>query len=132
MSDRPVNLGPIRNITVSGRIASGATTLGKGLSERLNWRMLDGGKLFRKIAEDLGYSITDTGKRPDHFDIEYENRVKFMLKNESHHIVQSHLAGFDADRIEGVFKIIVVCEDEHGNDKIDIRIDRLINRDNIS
>ena len=55
-----------------------------------------------------------------------------MLKEEEHHIIQSHLAGFDAQGIEGVFKILVVCEDEEGNDKVDIRIDRLINRDGVS
>jgi len=128
----PVDLGSIKNITVSGRIGSGATTLGLKLSEKLHWKMLDGGKLFRKIADDLGYSITDTSKRPDHFDIEYENRIKEMLRNEKYHIVQSHLAGFDAERINGVFKILVVCEDNEGNDKTDIRIDRLVNRDKIS
>ena len=71
-------------------------------------------------------------KRPDHFDIEYEEKVKNMLKNESHHIIQSHLAGFDAQGIEEVFKILIICEDSEGNDKPDIRIDRLVNRDKIS
>lgn len=119
----------IRNITVSGRIASGATTLAKSLSEKLGWDVLDGGKLFRKINADLGMTITQSNDRPDHFDLEYEERIKKMLKEESHHIIQSHLAGFDAQGIAGIFKILVICEDNDGNDKTEIRIDRLVNRD---
>lgn len=122
----------IQNITISGRIGSGATTLATKLAEELGWTVLDGGKLFRKINAELGMSITDSNARPDHFDLEYEERVKKMLRDEKNNIIQSHLAGYDAQGIDGVFKILVVCEDEEGNDKKDIRIDRLVNRDNVS
>lgn len=124
----PVNLGEIRNITVSGRIGSGATTLAKHIAQRLNWDVMDGGKIFRQITNDHGFAQ----ERDDKFDLEYEEKIKNILKNESHHIIQSHLAGFDAQEIEGVFKIFVVCEDETGEDKASVRIDRLVNRDGIS
>lgn len=127
--DSATDILGIRNITVSGRIGSGATTLAKKLSEKLGWDVLDGGKLFRKINADLGMSITASNSRPDHFDLEYEEKVQKMLKDESHHIIQSHLAGFDAQNIPGIFKILVLCEDLQGNDKTEIRIDRLVNRD---
>ncbi len=127
-----VDLPNIRNITVSGRIGSGSTTLASHVADTLGWNMLDGGKLFRKINDELGMSITQSNNRPDHFDISYEERIKKMLREESKHVIQSHLAGFDAQGIEGVFKILVVCEDEEGNDKTDIRIDRLVNRDSVS
>lgn len=129
---QPVDLTGIRNITVSGRIGSGATTLAVKLGEALSWDVLDGGKLFREINQELGMSITESNSRPDHFDLEYEERVKRMLRTEDHIIIQSHLAGFDAQGIEGVFKILVICEDEHGEDKKEIRIDRLVNRDGVS
>ena len=124
-----IQLSGIRNITVSGRIGAGATTLAKNLAGVLGWDILDGGKLMRKIQADLGAAVEEALKRPDHFDIEYEESVKKMLKDESHHIIQSHLAGFDAQGIPQVFKILVVCEDEEGNDKKEVRIDRLVNRD---
>lgn len=122
----------IRNITVSGKIGAGATSLAKGLSKVLGWNFLEGGDLFEKIHKELKLSQAMVNSRPDHFDIEYEKKVKSMLANENHHVIQSHLAGFDAQGIDGVFKILVICEDSHGNDKEDIRIDRLINRDKIS
>jgi cytidylate kinase len=128
----PKDIVGVRNITVSGRIGSGATTLAHGIADHFGWDILDGGKILRKVQAELGASVEQTSKRPDHFDLEYEEKIKQMLRNESHHVVQSHLAGFDAQGIAEVFKIFVVCEDREGNDKIDVRIDRLVNRDGIS
>lgn len=130
--NKPKNIQGIRNITISGRIGSGATTLATKLAAYLGWGMLDGGKLFRKINTDLGMTITDSNKRPDHFDLEYEKRIKKILMEEKYNIIQSHLAGFDAQNIKGVFKILVITEDQNGQDKTDVRIDRLLNRDNMS
>lgn len=130
--NNPKILSNINNITVSGRIASGATTLAKSLSEKLRWDFLDGGKLMRKITAELGLKLNEQDKRPDHFDLEYEDYIKNILRKEKHHIIQSHLAGFDAQGIDGVFKILVVCEDKEGQDRMDMRIDRLVNRDGIS
>lgn len=127
-----VDLPNIRNITVSGRIGSGATTLAAGLAEKLGWEMLDGGKLFRKFTKEMGASIIESSKRPDHLDLDYEEKIKTMLREKNHQIIQSHLAGFDAQGIDGVFKILVVCEDPQGHDKTEIRIDRLVNRDKVS
>ncbi len=127
-----IQVSNIRNITVSGKIGAGATSLAKGLSKTLGWDFLEGGDLFEKIHKELKISQAMVNSRPDHFDIEYEKKVKNMLKNENHHIIQSHLAGFDAQGIDGIFKILVICEDSHGKDKEEIRIDRLINRDKIS
>lgn len=128
----PVDLKDIKNITVSGRIGSGATTLAKRLSEELGWEMLEGGSIMRRIQAEVGADVTETNKRPDHYDLEYEEMVKKILKDEEHRIIQSHLAGFDAQGFDGVFKIFVACEDENGNDKKEIRIDRLVNRDKVS
>lgn len=122
----------IRNITISGRIGTGATTLAKKLAENLGWDMVEGGQIMRRIQKEIGASVSETNKRPDHFDLEYEEMVKKILKEEEKRIIQSHLAGYDAQGIEGVFKILLVCEDENGKDKEEVRIDRLVNRDKIS
>lgn len=122
----------IRNITVSGRIASGTTTLAKGLSEALGWELFEGGSLFEKYHHDLGVSETDANLRPDELDLQFEEKIKKMLEEKSEIIIQSHLAGFDAQGINGVFKILVVCEDKDGKDKTEIRVDRLVNRKGIS
>jgi CMP/dCMP kinase len=119
----------IKNITISGRIASGTTTLAKGISQALGWDLLEGGELFQKIHDEiLKMSEVDVHKRPDSFDLEYEEKIKSMLKTQTNQIIQSHLAGYDAQGIPGVFKILVTCENLNGEDMQDIRIDRLVNR----
>ena len=125
-----VQLPNIRNITVSGRIGSGTTTLAKGLSQVLGWTLLEGGTLFEKIHKEIlnDASELEVNNRPDKFDLEYEEKIKKMLREKNHQIIQSHLAGFDAQGIDEVFKILVVCEDSDGKDKQEIRIDRLVNR----
>lgn len=128
----PIELSDIRNITVSGRIGSGQTTLATKLAETLSWKLFEGGALFEKIHNELEVDEENVSARPDSFDLEYEERIKKMLKDKDHQIIQSHLAGFDAKGIEGVFKILIVCEDTQGNDKSEIRIDRLVNRRKIS
>lgn len=127
-----IEIPGVRNIAVSGRIGSGATTLATTLAEVLGWEVLDGGKLFRKIASDMGISITQSNSRPDHFDTEYEDMVRRQLREKDHQIIQSHLAGYDAQGIDGIYKILVVVEDNLGHDKPEIRIDRLVNRDGVS
>lgn len=126
------NLDGIKNITISGRIGTGKTSLALRLGNELHWSVLDGGKIFRKLTHEMGEHITQTNKRPDKFDIAYEEMIKKMLREEKNHIIQSHLSGFDAQGIDGAFKILVICKDEHGSDKTDIRIDRLMNRDSLS
>ena len=129
---KPAILPGIRNITVSGRIGTGKTTLAENLGEILGWKVIDGGKVFRKLTKEMGHHIKDTQKRPDSFDLLYEEKIKKLLKEEKNHIIQSHLAGFDAQGIEGVYKILVVCKNKEGKDKTSVRIDRLMNRDNIN
>lgn len=126
-----IDLPNIDNITVSGRIGSGTTTLAKGLAKSLGWKVLEGGALFEKFHQELELNELEVNARPDSFDFAYEEKIKKILRVEKHRIIQSHLAGFDAQGIAGVFKILIVCEDQSGADKSEIRIDRLVNRRNI-
>ncbi len=126
----PIDLPDIRNITISGRIASGATTLAKHLSETLGWRHLEGGDIFwERVRSKLGLHVKDTDRRPDEEDKIFDEELKKMLREESHLILETKLAGFNAQGIPGVFKILVECVDEKGEDHMDIRIDRLANRE---
>lgn len=129
---KPYLFSQFRNITISGRIGTGQSTLARQLAETLGWEMLDGGKLFRAFMQEMGESVVNSGARPDSFDLEYEERVKKMLREKSQQVIQSHLAGFDAQGISGVFKVLLVCKDSKGNDKKEVRIDRLVNRDGVS
>ncbi|MDP2638408.1 MAG: hypothetical protein Q8P26_05090 [Candidatus Levybacteria bacterium] len=133
MKKEPINLPNIRIITVSGRIASGSTTLGHKLANILGWRHIEGGEVFwESVRTKMGLDEKDTDKRPDKEDEDFDASLRRILENGKDIILETKLAGFNAQGIEGVFKVAVVCEDENGQDKTDIRIDRLINREKIS
>ena len=80
----------------------------------------------------MGLEAKDTNLRPDKEDEDFDASLKKILHDGKDIILETKLAGFNAQEIKGVFKIGVVCEDEEGNDKTEIRIDRLINREKIS
>jgi CMP/dCMP kinase len=129
----PVEIPGIRIITVSGRIASGATTLGHRLAEILGWHHVEGGEVFwEAVRTKMGLGEKDTDLRPDKEDEDFDTSLKKILTDGKNLILETKLAAFNAQGISGIFKIAIICEDEEGNDKADIRIDRLINREKIS
>ena len=109
VKNKPVELPGIKNITISGRIGTGKSTLAKRLAQYLGWDVLGGGEIIRRFTKEQGLHIRDTRKRPDDFDILLEERIKKTLSTQKNHIVEGHLAAFDAQGIDGVFKILVVC-----------------------
>lgn len=115
-----------RNITISGRAANGATTLSKALAGQLGWKLINGGEMYREHAKEKGIPLENTTSSADHYHRQLDNFIKEKLKKETNLIVESWLAGFDAQGIPGVFKIFVTCSDES------VRIDRLVNRDNMT
>ena len=132
--NKPINLEGIRIITISGRIAAGSTTLAKKLSETLGWRHVEGGEIIWKTSEieKIGAGAKDTDKRPDNKDCKFDAYIKKLLKNDQHLVIETKLAGFNAQGIDGVFKILVISSDEHGKDQAGVRIDRLVNREHMS
>ena len=130
--EEPITIPNIRIITVSGRIASGSTTLAKHIARELGWRHIEGGEIFwEAVRSKLGLHTKDTNLRPDEEDLLFEKKQTEILKNEEFVVLESKMAGFCAQGIEDVFKIAVVCEDE-GKDQPKIRIDRLVNREELS
>ena len=124
----------IRNITVSGRIASGQTTLAKGLSKILQWQFWEGGALTEEYYAKIlkSFDEVDVDARPDEHEKWMDDLIKQMLREKNQQVINSNLAGFDAQGIPQVFKILTVCEDKNGNDQQNIRIDRLVNRKGVT
>lgn len=130
--DNPVEIANVRIITVSGRIASGATTLARKLSEKLHWKHMEGGEIFwEAVRQKMGLDAKDTNLRPDQEDKLFDTQLKDILHREKNIVLETKLAGFNAQGIEDIFKILVLCEDLHGQDQAQIRIDRLVNRETL-
>lgn len=125
MDKNPVELS-CRAITVSGHVASGATTLSKSLAGVLNWELYNGGEMYRQYAKEIGIPLERTDLSSDEYHLKLDAYIKNKLKTEKNIIVESWLSGFDAQGIEGVFKIFVECSD------LSLRIDRLVNREKMT
>lgn len=133
MKNNPVQIPGIRIITISGRIACGSTTLANRIAEILGWRHIEGGEVFwEALRAKMGVSDKDTHLRPDNEDQDFDASLKQILKEGENIVLETKLAGFNAQGIDGVFKIAVICENEEGKDQTEIRIDRLVNREKIS
>ncbi len=129
----PKSLNGIRIIAISGRIASGSTTLANQIAEELEWKHMEGGEIFwEAVRNKMNLSPKDTHLRPDGEDVLFDEQLKKILREEKNIVLETKLAGFNAQGVEGIYKILVVCEDEQHNDQTQVRIDRLVNRENIS
>jgi cytidylate kinase len=126
----PVDIKGIKNITISGRIAAGSTSLANKLSEVLGWEHIEGGDIFWEVVRKrMGLEPKDTKLRPDKDDEDFDASLKKLLREKEHIVLETKLAGFNAQGIEEIYKILVICEDDKGQDQTQIRIDRLINRE---
>lgn len=117
-----------KNITLSGKIAVGTTTLAKNLIEILGWKYVNAGELQRQWDREHGVDTIKQGAtaRPDNHERSVEEMTKRILENETHYICEAWLSGFVAQGIPGVLKVLLICSDEA------IRIDRVANRDNLT
>ncbi len=124
--DKPFRTVKFKNVTISGRVASGATTLSKALADKIGWKLVNGGEIYREYAKKNGIPLERTGLSSDKYHLELDEFIKNKLRSENHLIIESWLSGFDAQGIDGVFKIFVVCSDDS------VRIDRIVNRDQLT
>ena len=129
----PITFPNTRIITVSGRIGAGSTSLAKNLARELGWKRLEGGDIFwEAIRKRMNVSNKDTKLRSDEEDVLFDEKQKHILQNEQQLVLESKLAGFCAQGMKDVFKVLVLCADVNGEDQPEIRIDRLVNRENVS
>ncbi len=116
----------IRNITISGRVASGSTTLSRALAEKIGWKLWNGGEIYRQYAKENKIPLEKTNLSSDKYHLELDMYIKEKLKKENQIIMESWLSGFDAKGIDGIFKIFTSCSNDA------VRIERLINREKMT
>lgn len=116
------------NITVSGKIAVGTTTLAKSVSSLLGWKHINAGFIQREYdrQHNIHENMQGAASRSDAHENEVDAMTRSMLEKEKHIVYEAWLSGFMARGIPGVFKVLLVCSQEA------VRIDRVVNRENIS
>ena len=117
-----------RNITISGKFATGTTTLSKNLAAALKWKHVNVGEMQRRYDREHGRNENLQGAidRPDEHERQMDEMTKKVLKEENKLIYEAWLAGFMAKDIPGILKVLITCSDEA------VLIDRVVNRDNVS
>lgn len=117
-----------RIVTISGKVATGTSTLSKNLTHALGWRYVNVGEIQREYdrTHQIAENKQGADSRPDNHEKEIDDMTKKMLQTENNIIYEAWLAGFMAQGIAGVLKVLVICTHD------DVRIDRVVNRDNVT
>lgn len=123
------------SIAISGRPGAGRSTLLRNLKpfvKPLGWETFSGGDWARKFAIESGrhdakdithHKATDYG---DEVDLHIDVTMREKLANPLNHVaVESWIAGWNMRGLKHVLKVLLMCDDA-------LRIDRIVNRDNIT
>lgn len=123
------------SIAISGRPGAGRSTLLKNLKpilEPLGWETFSGGDWSRKYAienhthkadDKTHHLATDYGDEIDH---QIDAAMREKLSDPATHVaVESWIAGWNMRGLPHVLKVLLMCDDA-------LRIDRIVNRDNLT
>ncbi len=99
-----------RVITISGDIATGTSTLATGLAKELGWERFNSGDFFRAWMPAHGFTLEQADKVPPEIDKQIDYGVQDQIKTATHKIFESRLAGWLAQDIEGVFKVLCLAD----------------------
>ncbi len=123
------------SIAISGRPGAGRSTLLKNLQpivSVMGWETFSGGDWARQFAIESGkhkvgdpthHKATDYGEDVDH-QIDLALRKKLSDPN-THVAVESWIAGWNMRGLKHVMKVLLMCDDS-------LRVDRVVNRDNLT
>jgi len=117
-----------KNITVSGKVAVGTTTLSRNLQSVLGWKHINAGFIQREYdrLHNIHENMQGAASRSDEHEKSIEAMTKKMLTEEENLIYEAWLSGFVAKEIPGVMKVLLYCSHD------EVRIDRVMNRENVS
>ena len=126
-----------KNVTISGLPGCGSTTLLRLLRETeslqlAGWKGFSGGEFMRAYAVEQGLFDANSGHHHaatvynDDFDRQVDMDMRHKLKKEKNWILESWLSGFLGQQVSGTVKVLMQCSDDS------VRVDRIINRDNVS
>src|SRR3989338_7736190 len=94
-----------KNIAISGRVASGATTLFNQLRVKLTplgWKFFSGGEFMREYAIKHNFISSEDSRHhkatvySDEFDREVDGMMKKRLSEKKNLVIEADLAGFNA------------------------------------
>lgn len=112
-------------VTIFGLAGTGTSTVGKMLAEKLQYKFISSGDIFRKKAKDSGITLPELHERiknDPEFDKRVDEEIKKFGKENNNFVVESRLAWYF---IPDSVKVKLDCGFE-------VRTKRLAERDNLS
>ena len=115
-------------ITISGKVAVGTSTLAGNLKDSLGWKYINAGAVQREYDRKNDRNANKLGatNRSDEHERQIDEQTRAMLRAEKNIIYEGWLAGFIAQDIPKVLKVLVVCS------RYNVKVDRVVNRDNVT
>ncbi|MDO8451626.1 MAG: cytidylate kinase family protein [bacterium] len=123
------------SVAISGKPGAGRSTLLRNLAPFVlphGWETFSGGDWARRFAIETGnhaqddpthHKATDYGDEIDH---QIDRAMREKLADPAVHVaVESWIAGWNMRGLPHVLKVLLMCDDA-------LRIDRVVNRDNIT
>ena len=99
-----------KNIAISGRIAAGSSSLARALSEKLGWKLRDGGQIFRDISAQRGFDLEKNPQQyGDEIDRQVDQETHRLLEKHSSVVVTSKLAGFLSRDLKTTLRVLLAC-----------------------
>lgn len=114
-----------KNVAISGDIGTGKSTLVRRLAEKLGWKYLHTGEFFRKWHKEHNVPLEASEKIPEELDKEIDMGYQEKMRTEENTIFESHLAGWLAHDVPGVFKVLCTTQYE-------VAMERAAKRDGVS
>lgn len=115
------------NLTISGGIAVGTTTLMENLKPYLGplaFQFKSTGQMVREYMKENLLPVATLVS--DEFDRQVEARVGRFLRTDKHWVVEGWLAGFVARDLANTLRVLLVCSHDS------VRVDRVVNRDKVT
>ena len=104
-------MSPQKLITIDGPSGSGKGTIAQRLAEKLGWKVLDSGALYRLVGLDVrtrGIDFADeeaVGELAANLDVRFEKGKVFLNNQDVTNTIRSETAGNDASRVAALPRV---------------------------